>query len=257
MQHNNRQIWTGSGYTSTGQVRTSNQDAFSVNNSLNAWIVADGMGGRAAGDVASKLAIETMAYYLENKITSDGYPIEIETFIRWIREAFSASDHAIQAKALANTEFNGMGTTLVAAHLIVQESPQIILAHVGDSRAYLLRAHKLTLLTRDHSIVEEYLIKGVISPEEAVGHPHSNILTRALGIPGQAIPDVSVHSLESDDVLVLCTDGLTKMLDHSEILHLLLQTCKSSHEMCKQLVKAADDRGGKDNITAIVVLRER
>lgn len=256
MDIQNGRRWKGSGHTSTGLVRSTNQDAFVVSNSLQLWMVADGMGGRAGGDVASQITIETMMSYLDSKIASNGVPQSEETVSNLIREAIAACDLSIQTKARENPELSGMGTTLVALHLLPAEFPQIVLAHVGDSRAYLLRAQTLTLLTRDHSIVEDYLSKGVISPEEALTHPQRNILTRALGIPGQAIPEISIRTLQPDDVLLLCTDGLTKMLDHAEILQFLLATNLSPEEICRNLVEAANERGGKDNTTAIVICQQ-
>jgi serine/threonine protein phosphatase PrpC len=245
--------WKGWGHTTTGRVRATNQDAFVVNNVLDLWMVADGMGGRAGGDVASQLAIETMIKHLDSDIKPNGgHPSHPEIAANLLRNAISASDLSIQTRARENPELSGMGTTLVAVHLISTDCPQIILAHVGDSRAYLLRAQTLTVLTRDHSMVEDYLSKGMISPEEALTHPQRNILTRALGIPGQAIPEITIRELNPGDVLLLCTDGLTKMLDHADILQCML-TASSPEDVSKALVEAADERGGKDNTTAVVV----
>jgi PPM family protein phosphatase len=248
--------WKGLGHTSTGRVRSTNQDAFVVSNSLQLWMVADGMGGRAGGDVASQLTIETMMNHLASKIASASEPHNEETVSNLFREAIAACDDTIQMKSREAPELTGMGTTLVVLHLLPTEFPQIVLAHVGDSRAYLLRAKTLTLLTRDHSMVEEYLSKGMISPEDALTHPQRNILTRAVGIPGQALPEISVRSLQPEDVLLLCTDGLTKMLQHAEILQFLLANDHSPEETSRKLVEAANERGGKDNTTAIVVCQQ-
>jgi protein phosphatase len=150
-----------------------------------------------------------------------------------------------------------MGTTIVIGLFCPGPKPSIALAHIGDSRAYLIRAQCITALTTDHSFVQHLVSEGRISPEEARTHPQQNVLLRAVGMEDRSPPDVTIHPLQPHDILILCTDGLTKMLEEQQILDYALALQGSPCEMCRQLIDAANSRGGKDNTTVLVIAPNR
>ena len=248
--------WHGAGLSDVGLLRSSNQDAFVVDNDLGLWVVADGMGGRAGGDVASKLTVKALIDHFQQCKESGGSASfkrgNGEASVQ-LRQAIRAADEAVRQRALEEPALDGMGTTIVAV-LVSSLSPlQLVIGHVGDSRAYLYRGQELRLLTRDHSLVEDLLTRGQISPEEVGTHPQRHILVRALGIEGQTDPDISNQAFQSGDILLLCTDGITNMLSDRHIIAQLTRAAESPDEICSRLVAEANARGGKDNSTAVVV----
>ncbi|HSL11587.1 MAG TPA: Stp1/IreP family PP2C-type Ser/Thr phosphatase, partial [Actinomycetota bacterium] len=218
-----------------GRVRKGTEDSFLVEPPL--YAVADGMGGHRGGDVASQLALETV-----ERMFREGHG----TLEEQIREA----NRAVFARSAEDRSVAGMGTTLTAA--LVREG-QVHLAHVGDSRAYLLRAGALRQLTRDHTLVDRMLRAGEISEAEAEVHPHRNVLTRVVGTE----PDVSVDErdvgLLEGDRLLLCSDGLTNMVTEDQIQAILEATPTNPQEAADRLVRAANRAGGVDNITVLVL----
>jgi len=247
-------MWKGVGLTDLGRVRSTNQDAFAVDNQLGVWIVADGMGGRAGGEVASQIAVESVMAYLRTcSLREPNNSFVHDQVIKELRAAIRISDEAIRKVAQDRPELSGMGTTIVIVVICPAPSPWFALAHVGDSRAYLVRSQQLIPLTQDHSVVLDLLTRGLLSPAEALHHPRRNVLMKAVGIDGQADPDLSTHPLEQGDVIVLCTDGVTKMLESSDILDAVSRTNGSPEAACKMLVDAANSHGGMDNITTVVI----
>ncbi|MGH7164541.1 MAG: Stp1/IreP family PP2C-type Ser/Thr phosphatase [Nitrospiraceae bacterium] len=249
--------WHGTGLTNVGQVRPSNQDAYAVDNDLQLWIVADGMGGHPGGDVASRSAVEalTASIRAEARMKAQGGlnatdPAHSETELR---RAVTASNRAIRHLAVQRSELAGMGTTVVALRIACGPIAQATIAHIGDSRAYLLRGRTLTPVTRDHSLVEDHVRVGLLSPEEALVHPLRHVLTRALGTDPQVEADLCTFILEPSDLFLLCSDGLTKMLDDAHIVEVLLRANRSPELACRALIQAANDRGGVDNTTVVVV----
>lgn len=221
--------------TDIGQVREGNEDSYLVLDPL--FAVADGMGGHRGGEVASDLAVQTIRRLFEQH---EGSLIEqVERANRAVFER-SQSDRAV----------SGMGTTLTA--VVVDDRGGARLAHVGDSRAYLLRDGELDLLTRDHTLVQRMVDEGELTAEEAEDHPHRHILTRVLGGEGSVSVDEGVLELRQGDRLLLCTDGLTGMVRDDEIRSLLQQT-SDPQEAAERLVHAANGAGGVDNITAVVL----
>lgn len=221
--------------TDVGRVRTGNEDAFVVEPPL--YAVADGMGGARAGEVASQLALATI---IELQKAGTG-SLEDE-----VREA----NRVVFARAGEDERYAGMGTTLTA----VLASPEAIhLAHVGDSRAYLLRAGALRMLTRDHTLVERMVQAGEITPAEADVHPHRNVLLRALGTEPRVEVEVDDIGLLEGDRVLLCSDGLTTMVAEEQILAILAATGGKPQDAADRLVRAANRAGGIDNITAIVL----
>ncbi len=253
--------WRGRGQTHVGLVRPSNQDAFAALDQFGLWIVADGMGGHAGGDVASRTAVETLSSWGPRIAHPDGPDClgspSPDQHAKVLRHAIQTANGAIRMKVPTQPHLAGMGTTVVVLHIFIEDSsgsPALAtVAHVGDSRAYLLRDQTLVQLTRDHSWVEEQMRQGLLSPQEALVHPLRHVLTRALGIEATVEPELSIHSLRPDDWIVLCTDGLTKMLADSRIVEILLHAGHSADTACEALIADANRRGGYDNTTVLVV----
>lgn len=271
MEQPSSQTWRSAGLTHIGLVRQSNQDAFAVLNECGLWIVADGMGGRAGGEVASRLAVETIASSCDSlgpcpQSHHTDHPSQ-ENPSTTLREAIRVANQAIRGEAIAQPALAGMGTTVIVLHICagpsskpdsapLAQATQATIAHLGDSRAYLLRDRSLTRLTRDHSWVEDQIRQGLLSPEEAPAHPLRHMLTSALGTEAAAMPTLSTHLLQPGDRILLCTDGLTKMLDDAQILDALLHAGHVPQVACQALVERANQRGGEDNTTVVVVCCE-
>jgi len=220
----------------TGRQRRANEDSFFVRSPL--FVVADGMGGAQAGEVASRLAAETFAAGLPDDGTSEQ---RLETRVR-------AANQRIHEVSQEDRALNGMGTTLTAAYL---DGDELALAHVGDSRAYLLRDGELTRLTRDHTLVEELVRRGELTEEEAAEHPQRSIITRALGPEPDIDIDLHTHRVHAGDVLLLCSDGLTGMIGEDEVSE-ILSDAASLRDAGRALVDAANEAGGRDNITVVL-----
>lgn len=212
--------------------------------------VADGMGGHAAGDVASGLAIDVLAQrmatdWLVPYLTRNGFASALEAE-KWLAEAVQAVNQAVYAQR--NSAQHDMGTTLVAA-LVLGDTAYI--SNTGDSRAYLLNSQGIQRLTVDHSLVERMVTTGQISPAEARFHPHRNVIYRVIGDQGQVEADQITQQIRSGDSLLLCSDGLTGKLEDDEIWR-IVQAHRSPQEACEELVRIANERGGEDNITVII-----
>jgi serine/threonine protein phosphatase PrpC len=258
MDHQVSLSWHGTGFTDTGLARQTNQDAFAVDNDLGLWLVADGMGGHAGGGIASRIAVDSLIGTIRAVASAGGaLSIQPSQAVELLTEAIAIAHEAIHQAALQKQELEGMGTTIVACLLCPGAPSQAVVAHVGDSRAYLLRNRLLHSLTNDHSYVQKLVAQGDLTEDEASRHPQRNILLRALGIPGQSIPDTKIQPLEPDDELLLCTDGLTKMLGEEEILSLLSDTQVSPTDMSRRLVERANENGGKDNTTVVLIRPNR
>ncbi len=222
--------------TDPGLLRPTNQDAYGHRDGL--YLVADGMGGHRGGEVASRLAVEQILARVE------GLDALAE-----LRAGFEAANRAIREHAQANADCDGMGTTVAA---LVMTPDRAHLAHIGDSRIYRQRRGKLTLLTRDHSLVEELVRQGSLSAEEARCHPQRSVLTRALGTTDAPRIEYAEVDLEEGDVFLLCTDGLTAEATDEEIAAILAAP-GNPQAKADRLVELAKEHGGSDNITVIVV----
>lgn len=247
--------WIGVGLTDIGRVRKINQDAFSVDNEHHLWVLADGMGGHAGGEVASQIAIETIPAYFKSQRKDTSFSlIPAATLEPLLVQAIESANQRIREEASQHSEIKGMGTTAVAVAMTrTADHSQAVIAHAGDSRAYVLRDTKLTLWTKDHTLMEERLALNLITPEQVRTHPLRHVLTKALGIDPQAMPTVQTYELEPTDVLLLCSDGLTKMLTDQEIQTLLLKDVPNLDHMCNRLVETANRLGGEDNTTVVVI----
>jgi len=220
----------------TGRQRRANEDSFFVRAPL--FVVADGMGGAQAGEVASRLAAETFAAGLPDTGTSE----------QRLEERVRAANRRIHEVSRQDRTLNGMGTTITAAYL---DGDELSLAHVGDSRAYLLRDGELTRLTRDHTLVEELVRRGELTEQEAAEHPQRSIITRALGPEPDIDIDLHTHRVHAGDVLLLCSDGLTGMIGEDDVEDLLTGAATLA-DAGRRLVHAANEAGGRDNITVVL-----
>ncbi|MDQ3944832.1 MAG: Stp1/IreP family PP2C-type Ser/Thr phosphatase [Actinomycetota bacterium] len=222
--------------TDVGRGRPANEDTFLVNHEDRLYAVADGMGGHRAGEVASATAIDAL-----QAAFADGASLD---------QAVEEANAAVYEKASANLDMRGMGTTLTAAVLL--DDRHALLGHVGDSRAYLMRDGGVTQITEDHSLVEQLVREGRLSPEEAADHPQKAIITRALGIDPDVEVDTYPIDLRPGDRLLLCSDGLTNMLNDAAIARVLRRQ-PDPQEAAEQLVDMANEAGGDDNITVVVI----
>ncbi len=233
--------------THVGMRRHDNQDRYALVPDLGLYLVADGMGGHRAGQVASQLACEGAMRAID---ALQGASVSLA---ERLRHAVASANREIFTKARAKPEFAGMGTTLVA---ILFAGERMALAHVGDSRAYLLRQGRLRGLTDDHSLVAELLRRQEISESDAREHPHRHVLTRALGVRPQIEPDLAEMTPQHGDVFVLCSDGLTTHLDDDEIAERILQA-EDLELAATSLIDAANRAGGFDNLTVVLVRCEK
>lgn len=243
--------WVGIGRSEIGLVRTSNQDAFATIDRLGLWAVADGMGGHVGGDVAAQTAIASVRGQAElfTDALHHGHGTPGKILTRLIVEAHDA----ILRRAELEPKLKGMGTTIVLLLILPTPTPTAHVAHLGDSRAYRFRADSLTPLTRDHTLIEKYLKHGILTHESARTHPERHILTRALGMSSPATPDVDSAPLNQDDLLLLCSDGLTKMLNDHDIQTILTHAKGDPIRACDRLITQSLERGGEDNVTAVVI----
>ena len=232
--------WSSTGISDTGKVRKHNEDSMLERPEIGLWVVADGMGGHEAGDVASQMIVATM------KKVHEG--IALNRMINDIEDRLIEVNKRLIQKANATTKKSTIGSTVVS---MVAHEKYCIYMWAGDSRLYRLRNKQLRQMTTDHSQVELYVEKGLISREEAAVHPHGNMITRAVGATDDLYLDMDIQELKKEDRYLLCSDGLTKHLNDFEIEAML---AKGTHEeCCKELIDLTLDRGAGDNVTAIVV----
>ncbi len=227
-----------------GLVRKINEDNSCVCDDIQLLAVADGMGGHKAGETASKLALDALAAYLrKNPQVLNDDPSEA------LRKAFDHANATVFGYSRDEGEkFHGMGTTLTA---VLPKGDKIFVAHVGDSRAYLVRGDRIKLLTSDHSLVNELLRNGGLTQQEAANYPHRNILTRAIGTSPTVEADVNVEPVKKGDIVILCTDGLSNLVDLEEMKKMAAEK-ESLGEKAQQMIERALERGGDDNITVIL-----
>lgn len=244
-----RRVFRSGMYTDRGRVNPRNEDSCLVDEKRGLFAVADGMGGHPAGDVASGVAVDRLPALLGaalRRAPQSGGEAAIE---QAIEQAVVDLNDAVYAEGMAVPERHGMGTTLV---LLLLTGDAGYLAHVGDSRAYLLRADELHRLTEDQTVAHELVHSGLLGPGEASRHPFAHRLTQAVGTEGEVTPAIRRVELEEGDRLLLCSDGVSKMLDDTRIADLLGQHPRPG-PASRALIDAANDAGGRDNSSAIIV----
>ena len=234
--------YTAAAMTDRGRKRSSNQDAFGYSIEDGVYLVCDGMGGAAAGEVASSLAIEEVLRQMAGRRERGSASHAAE-------EAVVAANGAIHERGQRNARLAGMGTTLVG---LLADERQAWIFHVGDSRCYRLRTGHLHQCTEDHSLVEEQIRLGHMTRAEAARSPLRNVITRALGTQASVTPDVAEADVEAGDLFLLCSDGLTRELSDEKI-ETILNAAGSLEEACTRLIQAANKAGGHDNITCLLV----
>ena len=231
-----------------GKVREMNQDYYYISNSLDEiqlYILADGMGGYNGGEIASKLAVETAKNYIKNNFKD--IEKDRDSIIQLLGSSMEYANMVVYEKSKENPELQGMGTTL---EICLIYNNKVYIGHIGDSRIYRIRKEFIRKLTQDHSYVQKLVKEGTITKEQAAHHPQKNMLMKALGCNAFVEPDVMVKGFLKDDILVMCSDGLTNMVK-TEIIY--QEASKNIEQAPKELVRIANENGGKDNVTVVII----
>lgn len=242
------------GGTDPGKKRKNNEDAYLIDDKIGLYVVADGIGGSEGGEVASRIAVDAIAKAIPDLLREmdrsqqSSVVRTTESVNSLLRQVFSIANNEIRQAAEQNPKLSSMGTTL-AMVLFMNEFACI--AHVGDSRAYLLRSGEIKQLTVDHSLVADQLRAGAITAEQASISPYRHVITRSLGANGEVLPDISQLRVQKGDRFLLCTDGLTEMVNDEDIGRILAEA--APREAVQKLLTVANNAGGVDNITAVVV----
>ncbi len=244
-----------SGLSDRGMIREGNEDSFVIDSDRGLFAVADGMGGHNAGEVASRMAIDVLRDYISRTVSGGevllgGHDHNYSDSANRLASGIRLANRVIHETAQSNTAQRNMGTTIVSAIL---DDDRLSIAHVGDSRAYLLRNNGLIPLTEDHSLVAEQVRMGLITRENAESSTQRNIITRALGLEQEVAVDLCDLPVASGDLILLCSDGLTTMLADEAITAILLDG-QEPEEICRHLVEAANSNGGRDNVTVVVLM---
>ena len=234
--------------TDVGLVREGNEDSLYVDEELGLLIVADGIGGHQAGEVASQMAADTIPSVLMSKVK----PEKKDQIQRRIHEAIYKANEEIHAAVEKDPSLGGMGTTVVLA---LCRDDEIYIAHVGDSRAYLFRKNRMERVTEDHSVVFQLLKAGKITPEEMRGHPLRHIITQSLG-SSYLTPDINSFQWSHGDYVLLCSDGLTDFVEDEMIEKVVINADLDLEGKCEKLIELAKENGGADNITVILACNE-
>jgi PPM family protein phosphatase len=243
-----------SGLSDVGVIRSHNEDCFDIDPDHQVFVVADGMGGHSHGEIASRIAVDAIREFVSRTDDADAtLPFELDPKLsrqgNRIRAAIRIAHDRVLKAIRQDASLHGMGTTVVG---ILLDGNAVSVAHVGDSRAYRVRGGKLELLTQDHTWVNEQVVAGFLSQEQARAHPLKNVVTRALGGDADVDIDVDEWPVEDGDLFLLCSDGLTTMLTDDEILARLRAPGKLE-EVCGRLVRDANSRGGYDNVSVVLV----
>jgi protein phosphatase len=245
------------GATDVGMMRRLNEDVFLVDENLGVYLVADGMGGHAAGEVASRLAADAIIRNLAEHVGADNetwpehWNMARSAVANRVVDAIMAGHERVTKAVRRDSDLRGMGTTVVVA-MHPPNSRTLVICHVGDSRAYRLRKTRFELLTDDHSWVHEQVAAGFLTEEAARAHPLKNVVTQALGGSGDPRVDILETELSEHDLFLLCSDGLNSMLSDEEIAE-VLKAGDSLAETASALIAAANERGGHDNVTVVLL----
>lgn len=234
--------YAAAGLTDRGRKRSGNEDAFAIGSDRRLFVVCDGMGGAAAGEVASSIAVAEVVRQMEVR------PPEMP-LAEALERAVGAACEAVFSRSLSNHRYSGMGTTLVS---MAVEGNRAWVVNVGDSRAYRLRAGKLVQITVDHSLVDEQVRLGRMDAAEARRSPLRNVITRALGTQSSVLADVFPLEVEAGDLYLLCSDGLNREL-HDDRIGAILSEDLPIEDLCRRLIDSANRAGGQDNITCVLV----
>ena len=235
--------------TDVGKAREMNQDYYiipSSENDLQLYILADGMGGYNGGEIASRLAAETTKNYIENNFEKIEH--DKEAILKLVKDAMEYANMVVYEESKKDENLQGMGTTLDVCFIY---NSKIYIGHVGDSRIYLIKKDIARKITKDHSYVQQLVEDKKITREEAEHHPKKNMLLKALGCTSYVEPDIRARNLEKDDMLLMCSDGLTNMVEENKIYEVVRENQEKAPEI---LVNLANNAGGYDNITVITII---
>lgn len=237
------------GMTDVGRAREINEDSFYITDDtlkdVQLFILADGMGGCNAGEIASKLAITSAKNYIENNFKDT--PKDKESLIQLVGSSLEYANMVVYEKSIQTEEYRGMGTTL---EICLIYNNRAYIGHIGDSRIYRIRKEFMRKLTQDHSYVQKLVQEGTISKEEAENHPKKNMLMKALGCNAFVEPDVMVKGFQKGDIIIMCSDGLSNMVEQETIYKLSQENFETAP---KELINIANQNGGLDNITVITI----
>jgi len=237
------------GQTDPGAVRPNNEDALAIDAEHGVVVLADGMGGYNAGEVASNMATDFIRTELTHWISTAQHRNDLKRITRAMEMCADEANLSILNAAMGNAHYAGMGTTLVVG---VFQGPHLVLGHIGDSRCYRLRHGELEQLTRDHSVLQEQVDAGLLTRQQAATAPGRNLLTRALGVETTTRIEIHVHLVQPADLYLLCSDGLSDMVRDQDIAAVLCQPGDLS-DWAEALIKRALSNGGRDNITVLLV----
>lgn len=235
--------------TDTGRTRENNEDSVCFDASNGLGVLADGMGGYNAGEVASGMATAFITSELGRWLAHAGPQVPTREIRRAMEICVENANRSIYNSASTNVQYAGMGTTLVVG---VFQRGHLVLGHIGDSRCYRWRNGLLTQITRDHSLLQEQLDAGLITPEQAAGSANRNLVTRALGVESAVMLEINEHSVEPDDIYLICSDGLTDMVSDAAIATLFSGN-GSLQPLATRLIESANACGGRDNISVLLV----
>ena len=244
------------GLSDVGLQREHNEDSFIVLNDFDLYVVADGMGGHRAGDVASRIATETISEFFRTTANEDvTWPFHFDTNLseeeNRLLTGIRVANRQIFERSTRSREYHGMGTTVVGA-MFSPKKRRMYIGHVGDSRCYRVREGDIQLLTRDHSLINDYLLAMPDLTDEQKSELPKNVITRALGMQDHVVVDLQHDDPEPGDVYVLCSDGLSGMVSDDDMRHIIAGT-QDIREACRRLIQRANERGGEDNITAVLI----
>lgn len=239
------------GATDIGVKREKNEDAICLPNekdTVKLFVLADGMGGANAGEKASQMAVQSIHDFIHQEFRKREK--NKEAIEELIRETLQKANHMVYEMSTQNAEYQGMGTTVL---IVLVYRSRAYIGHIGDSRVYRLRQSVLRQLTKDHSYVQELLRQGTITEEEAKNHPQKNLLLKALGCDPEVTPDVFSKGFVKGDILLMCSDGLTNMVEDKEIYEIIMKHASDLELACDLLIQTANQHGGSDNISAIII----
>ena len=247
------------GATNIGRKRDHNEDSIFLPNDDRLVIVADGMGGHASGEVASRIAVELVSEHFKDtaheQVLTWPYKVDrdLRSHINRMTTSIMLANLEIWERSQRETRLKGMGTTCVAMYFLDDTA---IIGHVGDSRAYRLRNHELTQLTEDHSLINDYIRMKRVTPEEAESWPHKNVIVRALGMKESVQVDIVTEHPRVNDCYVLCSDGLSGMVPNDQIAH-IVESDRDLDRAVDRLIEAANEEGGIDNISVVLARLEK
>lgn len=238
-------------FTHMGMLRQKNEDSFyiprDIEEQIPLFVIADGMGGCNAGEIASKEAIDSVVSFINENYHN--CPKDRKSILKLLTDSIMHANDLVFKKSLSEEILNGMGTTLI---VVLVHNNKLYIGHIGDSRVYAVKNNRILQLTRDHSYVEQLVERGIITREQASAHPRKNYITRAIGCEDNVEVDLSVRKFFDDEIFILCTDGLTNMISDEKIMEVVLEN-EFPQAAVEELIKSANSAGGLDNITVIVL----